>query len=534
MAIQRLKVDQSIAGDGLGMNSKGVMNVNVGSEFDIENDILNMKLADSTLVVGSNGIGINPVIINNLSTEISTRISNDIIFNDNLSTEVSLRISESTAVSTSLSSLTSTDTLEASIRLSADTDLINNLSTEVSIRTSQSTTTSTNLSTEVSQMMSTDTLEASIRLSADTILTNNLSTEASNRILGDNNNSTAISTEISTRTSQSTTTSTGLSSEASSRILGDTTLTNNLSSEVSLRNSQSTTISTTISSLTSTDTLEASIRLSADTVLTNNLSTEISTRVLQSTTTSTNISTEVSNRISTDMVISTALSVEISIPSINGCKLQWVNTTTLNSTVGSINISGINYIINSPISIGWSNLYSDSTKTANTWYYVYLKNVANVLTPYISITTPTKDVFGNTITADMPCAKYHPTLLGRFIGSFKTDVSSNIIQFDISGNYVAFVGLGSNYLLSSGSATSKTLINCRTTVPYTSSLVRVYYELVSGTGSRYIADATVNYLTTKYGAGTIVMPITNNGIYYYVSASNNPVSIGIHGYFEDT
>lgn len=219
----------------------------------------------------------------------------------------------------------------------------------------------------------------------------------------------------------------------------------------------------------------------------------------------------------------------------NGCRMVYDTATTIKIGSGTIAIKSKVVQRAAPVTITWSNVEQGVTKQANTWYFVYLMvdpNNKKQFIGFISITAPTKDEYGNTISSDAVQAKYHPTLDARFVGSFKTDSSQNIVKFRLNGNYVAYIGQGYNYVLSGGTQTTKTAVNCRTFVPLTSSLCQVYYELGSGTQVRYIGDETSWYLKAIAGSGTILMPVTQNSIYYQCSGGNT-LSLGIHGYYED-
>jgi hypothetical protein len=75
---QRSKqVSENVGGDGLSVDSKGIMNQNVADGLEIVNDFERVKLADSTLVRSMDGIKINPNVmskindipLNNLNSE---------------------------------------------------------------------------------------------------------------------------------------------------------------------------------------------------------------------------------------------------------------------------------------------------------------------------------------------------------------------------------------------------------------------------------------------------------------------------------
>jgi hypothetical protein len=220
---------------------------------------------------------------------------------------------------------------------------------------------------------------------------------------------------------------------------------------------------------------------------------------------------------------------------VQGCRLVYLTASTFAINVGTINISGTTYEIASKINVGWGNVATGTTKAASTWYYVYLKNVSGVLTPYISIAVPDKDSFGNTLTTAYDTAAKYNSSWGRFVGSFKTDASQNLINFYVNGNVVQFVGAGYLYILTSGTATTKTAVNCRTYVPYTSQMFSMYIEDLSGSGAKFVGDSSswTWQGTNMTGSVEVSIPVTNNSVYYQVSSATRNISLGVHAYLEE-
>lgn len=219
----------------------------------------------------------------------------------------------------------------------------------------------------------------------------------------------------------------------------------------------------------------------------------------------------------------------------SGCRLTWVSATSVLVNKGSIEIKGKVCEKQTNTTLTWTNLESGSTKGANKWYYVYLeKSTTNAkeFVAFVSDKAPTKDQYGNTIASSAQSSKYHPTRDARFVGTFRTDASQNIIEFLLNANYVAYIGQGSNYIMQNGNARTKTAVNCRSLVPPTSLVCNLYFQFNSGTNTRYVGDATSWFITATGGAGSIIMPITNDSVYYMCSGTNT-VSLGIFGYYED-
>jgi uncharacterized protein (DUF39 family) len=161
--------------------------------------------------------------------------------------------------------------------------------------------------------------------------------------------------------------------------------------------------------------------------------------------------------------------------------------------------------------------------------------VSGVLTPYISIAVPDKDSFGNTLTTAYDTAAKYNSSWGRFVGSFKTDASQNLINFYVNGNVVQFVGAGYLYILTSGTATTKTAVNCRTYVPYTSQMFSMYIEDLSGSGAKFVGDSSswTWQGTNMTGSVEVSIPVTNNSVYYQVSSATRNISLGVHAYLEE-
>jgi hypothetical protein len=220
----------------------------------------------------------------------------------------------------------------------------------------------------------------------------------------------------------------------------------------------------------------------------------------------------------------------------SGCRLTYATATTLQVSSGYIDVKGKTLSRNTYITLTWADVEAGTSKLANTWYFVYLKVNPSDITQFIgfiSISAPTKDLNGNTIPSDSTQSKYHPTLDARFVGSFRTNASQNIVQFKISGNNVTYIGQGIDYILSGGNARVKTPVNVRSRVPVTSALMNLYYEMGNGNNDRYIGDDT-NWTLKVFSAcsGVFLMQVTSNSV-YYMCTGTNVVSLGINGYVED-
>ena len=207
--------------------------------------------------------------------------------------------------------------------------------------------------------------------------------------------------------------------------------------------------------------------------------------------------------------------------------------SVLNISSGTIDIMGTGVINSVPYIIGWDHIETGMSRLVSTWYYVYADVVSNAFHSFLSTTAPTRDAFGNTISPSANQPKYHPTLTARYIGQVKTDSNRNIISFNITGNYYTYVGQGYNYILQNGTATTKTPVNCRSLVPYTSPVAIVYIDDESNTGNKYVGDVNswMFFCTHILGGAVVNIPVTNDSIYYQATATTG-ISLGIHGFYE--
>lgn len=221
----------------------------------------------------------------------------------------------------------------------------------------------------------------------------------------------------------------------------------------------------------------------------------------------------------------------------SGCRLSYNNASTIDVGSGVLEIRGKFVQRISPLTVTWSDAEQGIIEAPSAWYYVYAivsPTDPTTFNAFISTTVPNKDQYGNTISPDSYKSKYHPTLDARFIGSFRNDTSSNIVNFSINGNVVTYIGGGIQYVLSSGNARTKTGVNVRSRTPDTSNSINLYYEMGAGTNIRYVGDS-VGWLLKVASACAGVLPsfpVTSDSVYYQCSGTN-VVSLAVHGYIED-
>lgn len=207
---------------------------------------------------------------------------------------------------------------------------------------------------------------------------------------------------------------------------------------------------------------------------------------------------------------STPINSNVFYGTISGCRLIYNSDTAVNVNAGSIDIMGYLASKETITTIDLiNNLDIGTTRTANTWYYIYVERSGGTFTAFISIQPPTRDRWGNTINPNASISRYHPTRNARFVGSILTNASSNITEFRLTSTYVAYIGLGSNYAITSVTSSRKAAVKLTTDVPLTANLINLYYETVSGSSTRQIGD-WYNYILkmTSGTTSTAIIPLS--------------------------
>lgn len=189
---------------------------------------------------------------------------------------------------------------------------------------------------------------------------------------------------------------------------------------------------------------------------------------------------------------------------LSGLNLVWTSNTGFTVTSGAAYTEGLGTVI---------ELAADSpqtpTLTANAWYYVYL--YVNVGTPSIEVSTtaPASPYRGNARSKSGDTSR-------RFIGSFRTNASSQIFNFIRVGNTVWYrceLGAAPHRVLSNGSNTSQTNISLSAVVPPTSRLCYMR-------GLNY-ATNTAAGAYTAVSDGTFSGPV--NGGYLFYTPNQTPI-----------
>jgi len=209
------------------------------------------------------------------------------------------------------------------------------------------------------------------------------------------------------------------------------------------------------------------------------------------------------------------------------CRLEWNSNTDIHITSGQIDVKGTLVTVTTHIVVDSTDLESGTSLAVSTWYYVYITAAG---LPKISVTAPTKDSNGNTIASTTKGAKYHTTQDWRFLGSVKTNASSQFMKFYIDNDYVMWIEQGILYIGQNLNKATSTAVNCSSYCPLTAPHAMVFIKCNSGTNVRYVGDNITWYYIGIGGSCDKKIPITNNSIYY--QSSTNTLDIAIAGYYE--
>lgn len=170
---------------------------------------------------------------------------------------------------------------------------------------------------------------------------------------------------------------------------------------------------------------------------------------------------------------------------ISGLKMVWVSTTAVTVKAGEAVIQSTGQILTAASDIAVTGL----SLTASTWYHVYLYN--NSGTPAIEVVT----------TA--PATAYNGTARSktgdttrRYIGSVRADTTGALTNFyhnPITGRVGYIVDLNSTnlvlHLVSAGTATTTTTVDCSSVVPVTGRFGVGFAENNGATGVVFIGSA---------------------------------------------
>lgn len=220
------------------------------------------------------------------------------------------------------------------------------------------------------------------------------------------------------------------------------------------------------------------------------------------------------------------------IPSgyIDGLKMEWVSGTQIRFTSGSAYIPSLGRALALTAA-----LTKSPSLAASTWYHAYL--YSNAGTPDVEVSTTAPD----TPYSGTARAKTGDTSR-RYIGSFRTNASSQVYDFDHNWQKgeVMYRLPGTLFrVLSNGSATTATTVACATAIPVTSKSVygRVLNlstsaNLIVGPGD---AAITTNdyFLGVSFGGQAVVAFLPTDSsqqLRYLMSAAQSGAYIDAYGF----
>lgn len=214
--------------------------------------------------------------------------------------------------------------------------------------------------------------------------------------------------------------------------------------------------------------------------------------------------------------------------------------TLYSDDLATINVSPISLAIvtetglytavstNATQNIGVAQLETGVNYVSSTWYYIYIYSVAGVAAFQISTTPP--DTY----------RQYKATSTShKYIGSFKTNGGSQIVRFyAIRGVYQYL----DDAIVSTGNATTETLVATNSYVPPTSRLttLHLFYDNTAGATSSYqiITTPTTAGVTFVAYTGAIsdltyqFMTYTDQTMRYKVGNATVTLTITVAGYVE--
>jgi hypothetical protein len=160
---------------------------------------------------------------------------------------------------------------------------------------------------------------------------------------------------------------------------------------------------------------------------------------------------------------------------IDGLKMEWLSATSLRITTGAAYIPILDQVLDVPSAITKSSI----SLSASAWHHLYLFSNAGVPDFEVSATAPAAPYSGSARTKTGDTSR-------RYVGSVKTDASSQIIKFLQAGNsvlYQANTALAPLRILSNGLATTTTVVSAAGAIPVTSKKMTARLVSLSATPS---------------------------------------------------
>ncbi len=217
---------------------------------------------------------------------------------------------------------------------------------------------------------------------------------------------------------------------------------------------------------------------------------------------------------------------------ISGLGMTRISGTSISISAGACYIPSLGYVLAFPAAITKSSIIL----SASTWYHIY--GYLNGSTPDVEISTtaPAAPYIGKARTKTGDTSK-------RYIGSFRTDASVNIPDFDHNAQKgeVTYRLPGVQFrVLSNGAATTATIISCSTAIPVTSRSAYGRVLNLASTSANFIVgpgDSTVTstdyFVAVAFGGQAVVAYLPTDSsqqLKYLMSAAVSGAYIDIYGY----
>lgn len=184
---------------------------------------------------------------------------------------------------------------------------------------------------------------------------------------------------------------------------------------------------------------------------------------------------------------------------IDGLKMVWNSATSLSVTSGAAFIPSLSKCLPSTTTLTLSGL----VLAASTWYHLYLYLNAGAPAIECVTTAPASAYYGTARTKTGDTSR-------RYIGSVRTDASSNIYSFQ-HGPEAGLVFYQTNigpapFLVVNGNATTATNVSCSAVVPVTSTVAKLFVANNDTVNSVYLGNSAMPPSTGSFMAYVAVSP----------------------------
>ncbi|PZS88131.1 hypothetical protein [Stenotrophomonas maltophilia] len=217
---------------------------------------------------------------------------------------------------------------------------------------------------------------------------------------------------------------------------------------------------------------------------------------------------------------------------IDGLKLVYVSATQIQVTNGAAYVPGPKRIAELAAAVTLT-----PSLAASTWYHLYL-TVTGATVGVESVTTAPAAPYTGTARAKTGDTSR------RYIGSFRTNASAQIIQFLHQGDHIDYLrisGVTELRVLANGQSVSDAPVNCANVVPVTSRLALLRFvntdtTLDCLTGLSDIGTGGIHYQLRMSSAVYAIHPLNSSQVMTYfwsVSAPTGGLFIDVAGYYYD-